>query len=132
MKSPNYPSNYPDNSDTSTPIQVADGARIELTFVDFNIEAHASCDYDYVQGIKGLQRKNFFILLISIGYFWGPVDQEMWQHRPIQDHQQWQQADRKVPQRLQRHIEGVQSHLEDCHSYGGRKYQVSKLSFKLS
>ena len=111
---------------------MADGARIELTFVDFNIEAHASCDYDYVQGIKGSQRKNFFTLSTSVGYFWGPVDQEMWQHCPIQDHQQWQQADRKVPQRLQRHIEGVQSHLEDCHSYGGRKYQVSKLSFKLS
>ena len=50
VKSPNYPSNYPDNSDTSTPITVAAGSRIELTFVDFNIESHSSCGYDYVEG----------------------------------------------------------------------------------
>jgi len=49
VKSPNYPSNYPDNSDVSTPIQVAAGSKIELTFVDFILEDHSSCAYDYVQ-----------------------------------------------------------------------------------
>ena len=85
---------------------------IKLTFVDFNIEAHSSCRYDYVQGIKGSQRKNFFTLFISVGHFWSPVDQEMWQHHPIQDHEQWQQADCEVSQRRQRHKERIQSHLE--------------------
>ena len=33
-------------------IQVAAGSKIELTFVDFILEDHSSCAYDYVQGIK--------------------------------------------------------------------------------
>merc|ERR1712227_846269 len=49
VKSPNYPWNYQDNSDTSKTIQVSAGSMIKLTFVDFNIEAHSSCRYDYVQ-----------------------------------------------------------------------------------
>ena len=94
VKSPNYPRNYPHNSHSSKTIQVTAGAMIELTFVDLNIEAHSSCGYDYVQGIKGSQRKNFFTLFTSVGHFWSPVDQEMWQHHPIQNNEQWQQADR--------------------------------------
>ena len=112
VMSPNYPSNYPHNSHTSKTIQVADGAMIELTFLYFSLEASSSCRYDYVQGIKGSQRKNFFTLFISVGHFWSPVDQEMWQHRTIRNHEQWQQADREVSQRRQRHKERVQSHLD--------------------
>ena len=32
------------------PIEVSSGSTIELTFVDIDIENHASCGYDYVQG----------------------------------------------------------------------------------
>ena len=32
------------------PIEVASGSKIELTFVDIDIENDASCGYDYVQG----------------------------------------------------------------------------------
>ena len=122
VKSPNYPSNYPHNSHTSKTIQVSAGAKIELTFLYFSLEASSSCRYDYVQGIKGSQRKNFFTLFISVGHFWSPVDQEMWQHRPIRNHEQWQQADREVPQRLQRHKERVQSHMDGS----GRKWRMEE------
>ena len=40
--------------DESTPIEVEDGSRIELTFVDFNIEDEENCDFDYVSGISFL------------------------------------------------------------------------------
>ena len=49
IKSPNYPSNYPNKKDLKYPIKVESGSRIELTFVDFAIEAESSCSYDYVQ-----------------------------------------------------------------------------------
>ena len=32
------------------PIEVTSGSKIELTFVDIDIENEASCGYDYVQG----------------------------------------------------------------------------------
>ena len=34
------------------PIEVTSGSKIELTFVDIDIENEASCGYDYVQGRK--------------------------------------------------------------------------------
>ena len=49
IKSPNYPSNYPNSKDQSYPIKVATGSRIELTFVDFAIEDDNQCSYDFVQ-----------------------------------------------------------------------------------
>jgi hypothetical protein len=49
IKSPNYPSNYPNSKDQSYPIKVATGSRIKLTFVDFAVEDDDQCSYDYVQ-----------------------------------------------------------------------------------
>ena len=49
VKSPSYPSNYPHNQHVSSPLKVAAGSAIELTFSAVDIEPHASCDYDYVQ-----------------------------------------------------------------------------------
>ena len=62
MKSPNYPENYPSNTDLTFPLevphlprlsppspQVAAGSVVELTFEEVNIEADSSCGYDYVQ-----------------------------------------------------------------------------------
>ena len=51
VTSPNYPKNYGNFVDESTPIEVEDDSRIELTFVDFNIEKGTNCNYDYVSGI---------------------------------------------------------------------------------
>ena len=50
MTSPRYPSNYPHNQDRNNEIVVAAGSKIELTFVDFEIEFEAGCRYDYVEG----------------------------------------------------------------------------------
>ena len=51
IKSPNYPSNYPNSKDVQYPIKVEAGSKIELTFVDFAIEDNSQCGYDYVQVI---------------------------------------------------------------------------------
>merc|ERR1711913_147094 len=47
MGSRNFPSNYPNNLDTEEDISVAAGERIKLQFIDFKIEDHSSCAYDY-------------------------------------------------------------------------------------
>ena len=52
VTSPNYPKKYDNFVDESTPIEVEDDSRIELTFVDFNIEKGTNCNYDYVSGIS--------------------------------------------------------------------------------
>jgi len=49
IKSPNYPSNYPDGKDQKYQLKVETGSRIQLTFLDFTLEDDASCGYDYVQ-----------------------------------------------------------------------------------
>ena len=51
VTSPGYPGHYPHEKDVTTPISVPQGCRIELTFVDFKLEDHGSCGYDYVQGM---------------------------------------------------------------------------------
>ena len=51
--SPGYPSNYPDNQDKTFPLQVASGQVIEILFTDFNLEPHASCEYDHVTVLDG-------------------------------------------------------------------------------
>ena len=53
ITSPGYPSNYPDNQDKTYPIQVAAGQVIEILFTDFNLEPHASCEYDHVTVLDG-------------------------------------------------------------------------------
>jgi len=49
IKSPNYPSNYPNSKDQTYALKVATGSRIELSFTDFVIEPEDHCSYDYVQ-----------------------------------------------------------------------------------
>ena len=53
VTSPGYPSNYPDNQDKTFPIKVAAGQVIEILFTDFNLEPHASCEYDHVTVLDG-------------------------------------------------------------------------------
>ena len=51
VNSPNYPYNYGDDIRDSTTIEVEDSAKIELTFIDFEIEDEENCGFDYVSGI---------------------------------------------------------------------------------
>ena len=50
VTSPRYPNNYSYYMEESTVIQVADGARIQLTFHDFDVEYEENCQYDNVIG----------------------------------------------------------------------------------
>ena len=47
-----YPNTYGNDLSVSMPIKVPSGSKIELTFVDIDIENDASCRYDYVQGMQ--------------------------------------------------------------------------------
>ena len=38
------------NKDETFPIRTEEGSKIELEFVDFQIEHHSTCAYDYVEG----------------------------------------------------------------------------------
>ena len=47
--SPNYPANYPDDTDKEYLLSVDEGSSIELNFTEFKIEQHRTCNYDWVQ-----------------------------------------------------------------------------------
>ncbi|KAL5010260.1 hypothetical protein ScPMuIL_012565 [Solemya velum] len=46
--SPNYPSPYGANVECFWTITVSQGSRIQIAFVDFELESHGNCGYDYV------------------------------------------------------------------------------------
>ena len=48
--SPNYPNYYPNNIDETYSIEVEPGSRIEVTFLDFDLESATRCQYDYCKG----------------------------------------------------------------------------------
>ncbi|XP_022089190.1 cubilin-like [Acanthaster planci] len=47
--SPNYPGNYPVNTDCTTTIEVADGYRVKIEFQAFDVEWQDRCEWDWVQ-----------------------------------------------------------------------------------
>ncbi|XP_053408750.1 cubilin-like isoform X2 [Mercenaria mercenaria] len=47
--SPNYPMPYGHNAECFYTITVSRGSRVQLTFVDIEIEVHPNCNYDYVE-----------------------------------------------------------------------------------
>jgi cubilin len=47
--SPNYPSPYGHNAECFYTITVSRGSRVQLTFIDMDIEVHVNCNYDYVE-----------------------------------------------------------------------------------
>ncbi|XP_061178089.1 cubilin-like [Saccostrea echinata] len=50
ISSPNYPSSYPHNTECVWDINVLDGYHVVLNFIPpFDMEAHGSCGYDYVE-----------------------------------------------------------------------------------
>ena len=48
IHSPNYPNTYDSNDDCAWSIEVDPTHRIQFTFIDFDVEPHANCSYDYV------------------------------------------------------------------------------------
>ena len=48
--SPNYPNYYPNNIDETYSIEVETGFRIEISFLDFDLESASNCQYDYCKG----------------------------------------------------------------------------------
>ena len=48
IHSSNYPNPYNSNDDCSWTIEVAENHRVQFNFVDFDVEPHANCSYDYV------------------------------------------------------------------------------------
>ena len=49
LQSPGFPSNYPNNLDTTDTIEGPEGSILRLTFTHFNIESDFSCRYDYIR-----------------------------------------------------------------------------------
>ena len=45
-----YPNTYDNDLSVSIPIEVTSGSKIELTFLDMDIENASTCEYDYLQG----------------------------------------------------------------------------------
>ena len=48
IHSPNYPNPYDSNDDCSWSLEVDPNHRIQFSFVDFDVEPHSNCSYDYV------------------------------------------------------------------------------------
>jgi len=46
MSSPNYPQPYPNSRECVWYVTVEPGKRVNITIVDFDMEAHANCSYD--------------------------------------------------------------------------------------
>jgi len=57
ITSENYPNNYPDLIDCTYTIKGGEGASITIVFREFDLEDHATCDYDYLnvrsEGVAG-------------------------------------------------------------------------------
>uniref|UniRef100_H2ZK53 CUB domain-containing protein n=1 Tax=Ciona savignyi TaxID=51511 RepID=H2ZK53_CIOSA len=54
IRSPNYPSNYPNNADCRYRINAGSSTRtITLTFSAFNLESHSYCKFDYLEVFNG-------------------------------------------------------------------------------
>ena len=48
IHSPNYPNSYNANDDCEWLIEVDRNHVVQFTFVDFDVEPHQNCSYDYV------------------------------------------------------------------------------------
>jgi hypothetical protein len=49
ISSPNYPNNYPDNTDCTSVITADTGLQIRLEFSAFQLEECNSCECDYLE-----------------------------------------------------------------------------------
>ena len=49
ITSPNYPNSYPNSQDCKTVIQFAQGQRVSVEFLNFDIESHDRCTWDWLE-----------------------------------------------------------------------------------
>eukprot|EP00794_Sanderia_malayensis_P017799 gene17799-biopygen15237 len=54
-----YPNSYPNDRYCRRVIKASSGKVVELTFVDFSLEAHLTCYYDYLKIIDGSNMKTY-------------------------------------------------------------------------
>ncbi|XP_059488336.1 cubilin-like isoform X2 [Neocloeon triangulifer] len=62
LQSPNYPNNYPKNTECRWEIAVDWGKSVELTITDLHMELSADCAFDYVQVFGGPDDKSPLLL----------------------------------------------------------------------
>ncbi|XP_050301020.1 bone morphogenetic protein 1-like isoform X2 [Anthonomus grandis grandis] len=67
ISSPNYPKYYPASKDCAWHIRTLPGHRLRLAFMNFNLESHPECYFDYVQIFDGDSSKS-----PQIGRYCGP------------------------------------------------------------
>ena len=53
ITSPNFPRNYPHNTQCVWVLRGTPGKKVTLTFTNMDIEAHSTCIYDYVELRQG-------------------------------------------------------------------------------
>ena len=58
ITSPNYPSVHPVSIECVYKITVAAGNKVQVYFRDFNIEAHSSCNYDFLEVRDGATKSS--------------------------------------------------------------------------
>ena len=58
IHSPNYPNKYDSHDDCSWLLQVDANHRIKFFFVDFDVEPHNNCSYDYVALYDGISEQD--------------------------------------------------------------------------
>ncbi|XP_068098520.1 CUB domain-containing protein 2 [Hyperolius riggenbachi] len=56
LHSPNFPKVYPANTECSWLIVVSEGFTVQLTFDEFSLEYHDTCEYDYIKIYNGASR----------------------------------------------------------------------------
>lgn len=62
IHSPNYPNAYDSNDDCSWIIQVDPNHRVQFNFIDFDVEPHSNCSYDYVALYDGESEESPLII----------------------------------------------------------------------
>jgi len=67
IHSPNYPNSYNANDDCEWLIEVDRNHVVQFTFVDFDVEPHQNCSYDYVALYDGANTSA--PLIIQVCYF---------------------------------------------------------------
>ncbi|XP_069593736.1 CUB domain-containing protein 2 [Ranitomeya imitator] len=56
LSSPNFPRVYPPYTECSWLVVVSEGSTVQLTFQEFNLEYHDTCEYDYIRIHNGASR----------------------------------------------------------------------------
>ena len=69
IHSPNYPNAYDANDDCAWLIEVDANHVVQFTFVDFDVEPHQSCAYDYVALYDGANTSAPLIIQVKTAVY---------------------------------------------------------------